>query len=436
MGMGEARLQKVRISELKDHLEQEVTLEGWVRHHRKSGKIQFIVLRDGSGFCQCVMVKAEVEETIWEDARKLTTESSFRVTGVVQQNPRNQNYELLVKNLEIIHLADPFPITPKEHGTEFLMDHRHLWFRSKRQWAILRIRHTLVRAIRDFFDDRGFILTDSPILTPTAAEGTSTLFGVDYFDDQAFLSQSGQLYLEPAVAAFGKVYCFGPTFRAEKSKTRRHLTEFWMVEPEIAFAHLEDIMVLGEAFMKHLVQRVLENCQFELQELERDQSKLEAALEPFVRMTYTEAVEKLKTLGSDIKWGEDFGGDDETILTQQYDQPIIVHRFPKEFKAFYMEPDPDDDRVVLGMDVLAPEGYGEVIGGGERASSIDFLNEQIAKHELDPEPYQWYLDVRRYGSFPHAGFGMGLERAVAWICKLPHVRETIPYPRMLYRLKP
>lgn len=436
MGMGEARLQKVRISELKDHLEQEVTLEGWVRHHRKSGKIQFIVLRDGSGFCQCVLVKAEVDETIWEDARKLTTESSFRVTGEVQQNPRNQNFELLIKNLEIIHLADPFPITPKEHGTEFLMDHRHLWFRSKRQWAILRIRHTLVRAIRDFFDDRGFILTDSPILTPTAAEGTSTLFGVDYFDEKAFLSQSGQLYLEPAVAAFGKVYCFGPTFRAEKSKTRRHLTEFWMVEPEIAFAHLEDIMVLGEAFMKHLVQRVLENCQFELQELERDQSKLEAALEPFVRMTYTEAVEKLKTLGSDINWGEDFGGDDETILTQQYDQPIIVHRFPKEFKAFYMEPDPEDNRVVLGMDVLAPEGYGEVIGGGERASSIDFLNEQIAKHELDPEPYQWYLDVRRYGSFPHAGFGMGLERAVAWICKLPHVRETIPYPRMLYRLKP
>ncbi|WP_423842085.1 asparagine--tRNA ligase [Acanthopleuribacter pedis] len=429
-------VQKVRISDMKDHLDQEVTLEGWVRHHRKSGKIQFIVIRDGSGFCQCVMVKAEVDEALWEEARKLTTESSFRVSGVVQQNPRNQKYELLVKNLEIIHLSEPFPITPKEHGTEFLMDRRHLWFRSKRQWAVLRIRHTLVRAIRDFFDDRGFILTDSPILTPTAAEGSSTLFEVDYFDEKAFLSQSGQLYLEPAAAAFGKVYCFGPTFRAEKSKTRRHLTEFWMVEPEIAFAHLEDIMVLGEEFMKHLVQRVLENCTFELEELERDTSKLEAALEPFIRMTYTEAVEKLKGLGSDINWGEDFGGDDETMLTKEYDQPIIVHRFPKEFKAFYMEPDPEDDRVVLGMDVLAPEGYGEVIGGGERASSIDFLNDQIAKHELDPEPYQWYLDVRRYGSFPHAGFGMGLERAVAWICKLPHVRETIPYPRMLYRLKP
>ena len=433
---GRLVLQKARISELKDHLDGEVTLQGWVRHHRKSGKIQFIVLRDGSGFCQCVLVKSEVDERIWERARQLTTESSLRLIGTVQPNPRNQNYELLVKDLEIVHISEAFPITPKEHGIEFLMDRRHLWFRSKRQWAILRIRHTLVKAIRDFFDERGFTLIDSPILTPTAAEGTSTLFGVDYFDEQAYLSQSGQLYLEPAVAAFGKVYCFGPTFRAEKSKTRRHLTEFWMVEPEIAFAHLEDVMQLGESFLKHLVQRVLENNQFELKELERDTTKLEAALQPFVRMTYNEAVEKLKKLGSDIQWGEDFGGDDETMLTNEFDQPIIVHRFPKEFKAFYMEPDPEDDRLVLGMDILAPEGYGEVVGGGERASSIDFLNEQIAKHELDPEPYQWYLDVRRYGSFPHSGFGLGLERAVAWICKLPHVRETIPYPRMLYRLKP
>lgn len=429
-------METIAIKDMHAHLDQEISLRGWVRHHRKSGKIQFIVLRDGSGFCQTVLVKSDVDEQMWENAKALTLESSVQVQGLVQQNPRNGNYELSIRNLEVIHLSEPFPITPKEHGIEFLMDHRHLWFRSKRQWAILRIRHTIVKAIRDFFDSRDYTLIDSPILTPTAAEGSSTLFKVDYFEENAFLSQSGQLYLEPAVAAFGKVYCFGPTFRAEKSKTRRHLTEFWMVEPEIAFAGIDDIMALSEQFMQHIVTRVLETNKFELEALERDVSKLENALKPFVRMTYCEAVEQLHKLGSDIKWGEDFGGDDETMLTEQYDQPIIVHRFPKEFKAFYMEPDPEDDRLVLGMDVLAPEGYGEVIGGGERASSIDFLNEQLEKHELDPEPYEWYLDVRRYGSFPHAGFGMGLERAVAWICKLPHVRETIPYPRMLYRLKP
>ena len=429
-------MEKTTIGKLSEHLEQEVTLQGWVRHHRKSGKIQFIVLRDGSGFAQMVMVKAEVEESVWEAARGLTLESAVQVRGVVQQNPKNKRYELLVKNLEVVHLAEPFPITPKEHGIEFLMDRRHLWFRSKRQWAILRIRHTIVKAIRDFFDSRDFTLTDSPILTPTAAEGSSTLFKVGYFEDEAFLSQSGQLYLEPTCAAFGKVYCFGPTFRAEKSKTRRHLTEFWMVEPEVAWASLEDMMVLGEEFMRHIVEVVLEKNRDELDVLERDVSKLEAVLKPFVRMTYTEAVDKLHELGSDIAWGSDFGGDDETILTRAYDQPIIVHRFPKEFKAFYMEPDPEDDRLVLGMDILAPEGYGEVIGGGERASSIDFLLEQIEKHELNKDDYEWYLDVRRYGSVPHAGFGMGLERAVAWICKLPHVRETIPYPRMLYRKTP
>ena len=429
-------MEKTTISKLSDHIDQDVTLEGWVRHHRKSGKIQFIVLRDGSGFAQMVMVKAEVEESVWEAARGLTLESAVRVQGTVQQNPKNKRFELLVKDLEVVHISEQFPITPKEHGIEFLMDRRHLWFRSKRQWAILRIRHTIVKAIRDFFDSRDFILTDSPILTPTAAEGSSTLFKVGYFEDEAFLSQSGQLYLEPTCAAFGKVYCFGPTFRAEKSKTRRHLTEFWMVEPEVAWANLEDMMVLGEEFMRYIVNVVLEKNRDELEVLERDISKLEAVAKPFVRMTYSEAVDKLHELGSDIEWGSDFGGDDETILTQQYEQPIIVHRFPKEFKAFYMEPDPEDDRLVLGMDILAPEGYGEVIGGGERASSIDFLLEQIEKHELNKEDYEWYLDVRRYGSVPHAGFGMGVERAVAWICKLPHVRETIPYPRMLYRKTP
>lgn len=426
----------VEIKDFKDNLDQEVTIRGWVRHHRKSGKIQFVVIRDGSGFAQMIFVKSEVSEATWEETRALTTESCVAITGVVQQNPRNKQYELLANAIETIHISEPFPITPKEHGVEFLMDHRHLWFRSKRQWAILRIRHTVIKAVRDFFDSRGYTLIDSPILTPTSAEGTSSLFEVGYFDEKAFLSQTGQLYLEPAVASLGKVYCFGPTFRAEKSKTRRHLTEFWMVEPEIAFAHLDDIMDLSQEFIHEIVQAVLDKNQFELEILERDTDKLKAALKPFVRMTYDDAVKRLKELGSDIEWGEDFGGDDETLLTNEYDVPIIVHRFPKVFKAFYMEPDPERDDLVLGMDVLAPEGYGEVIGGGERASSIDYLMDQLDKHELDPTPYQWYLDVRRYGSFPHAGFGMGIERAVAWICKLPHVRETIPYPRLLNRLNP
>lgn len=429
-------LEIVSIKNLSNHLDQEVALRGWVRHHRKSGKIQFIVVRDGSGFTQTVITKAEVSEEIWELARSLTMESSIKISGKVQQNPRNQKFEILVSGLELIHLSEPFPITPKEHGTEFLMDHRHLWFRSPKQWAVLKIRHTLVKAIRDFFDSRDYTLTDSPIMTPTAAEGSSTLFETDYFGEPAYLSQTGQLYLEPTAAAFGKVYCFGPTFRAEKSKTRRHLMEFWMVEPEIAFAGIDDVMNLSEAFIKELVTTVLANNRAELEILERDVSKLEACLKPFIRMSYTDAVDKLKALGSDIEWGDDFGGDDETMLTKEYDQPIIVHRYPRAIKAFYMEPDPNDDTLALGMDVLAPEGYGEIIGGGERASSVDYLLDQIEAHQLNREDYEWYLDVRRYGSFPHAGFGMGLERAVAWICKLAHVRETIPYPRMLYRHKP
>jgi len=427
---------KTSLNRLSEHLGQDVEVCGWVRHHRKSGKIQFIVLRDGTAFAQMILVKAEVGEECFALAKTLTTESSIRVIGTVQQNPRNNEYELLVRDLSIIHLSESFPITPKEHGIEFLMDHRHLWFRSKRQWAILRIRHEVIQSIRRFFDERDFTLIDSPILTPTAAEGTSSLFKVDYFGDEAYLTQSGQLYLEPAVAAFGKVYCFGPTFRAEKSKTRRHLTEFWMVEPEIAFAGLDDIMVLAEEFIHAILSDVLEKRQKELAILERDVSVLEAALQPFHRMTYDEAVARLHGLGSDIAYGSDFGGDDESLLTAEVDRPIIVHRFPKEFKAFYMEPDPERPELVLGMDVLAPEGYGEIVGGGERASSIDFLLDQIEQHELPQDPYEWYLDVRRYGSFPHAGFGLGVERCVAWICKLPHVRETIPYPRMLYRMKP
>ena len=331
-----------------------------------------------------------------------------------------------------------YPITPKEHGTAFLMENRHIWLRSKRQWAIIRIRHTIAKAIRDFFDSDGFTLLDAPILTPNACEGTSTLFGTQYFDQgMAFLSQSGQLYQEPGLAAFGRTYCFGPTFRAEKSKTRRHLTEFWMVEPEMAFAHLDDVMVLGERLTKFIIQRVLEGRREELEILERDLAPLQTTLDSvFDRMTYSEAVAKLKALGSDIEWGQDFGNDDETILMNATDRPLWVHHFPRAFKAFYMEPDPEDPLLALGADLLAPEGYGEVIGGGERASSLQYLLDQIAHEGLNQADYEWYLDVRRFGGVPHAGFGLGLERAVAWICKLPHVRETAPYPRMMGTLRP
>ncbi|HJW09230.1 MAG TPA: asparagine--tRNA ligase [Holophagaceae bacterium] len=422
---------------LKDHVGQTVALRGWVRNARTS-KTRFIELRDGSGFAQCVVGASEADAESYEAAGKLTQESAIEVEGVVQTHPKTGEPEILVKALRLVGGSEDFPITPKEHGTEFLMENRHLWLRSKRQWAILRIRHTIVKAIRDFFDGDGFTLLDAPILTPSACEGTSSLFETDYFHEgSAYLSQSGQLYQEPGIAAFGKVYCFGPTFRAEKSKTRRHLTEFWMVEPEMAFARLEDVMVLGERMVKFILQRVLEGRQEELKILERDQAPLELALgSAFGRMSYTDAVAKLKELGSDINWGEDFGNDDETILMNAMDRPLWVHRFPKAFKAFYMEPDPQDPKLALGADLLAPEGYGEVIGGGERASSLQYLLDQIVHEGLNRADYEWYLDVRKYGSVPHAGFGMGLERAVAWICKLPHVRETIPYPRMMGTLRP
>ena len=425
------------VHHLKSHIGKEVALRGWVRNARTS-KTRFIELRDGSGFVQCVVGASEADAESYETAGKLTQESAISLTGIVQQHPKTGEPEILVKSLRLIAPSVDFPITPKDHGIEFLMDHRTLWLRSKRQWAIIRVRHAIVKAIRDFFDTDGFTLLDAPILTPSSCEGTSSLFETDYFHEgTAFLSQSGQLYQEPGVPAFGKVYCFGPTFRAEKSKTRRHLTEFWMVEPEMAFAGLEDVMQLGERMVKFILQRVLEGRQEELKILERDTAPLETALnEAFGRMSYTDSVTKLKELGSDINWGEDFGNDDETILMNATDRPLWVHRFPKSFKAFYMAFDPLAPDLALGADLLAPEGYGEVIGGGERASDIDYLLAQIEQHGLNLADYEWYLDVRRFGGVQHGGFGMGLERAVAWICKLPHVRETIPYPRMMGTLRP
>lgn len=433
----------VSICDLSKYDGQEVTVRGWLYNIRSSGKIIFPILRDGSGLLQGIVFKNNVTPEVFEKAKTLTQESSLELTGTVRKVPEGKSapggYELDVKDLVVVQLVSaeqPFPITPKEHGIEFLMDQRHLWIRSSRQHAILKIRHEIIRAVRNFFDDRGFVLVDTPIFTPAACEGTTTLFEVGYFDDKAYLTQSGQLYNEATAAAFGKVYCFGPTFRAEKSKTRRHLTEFWMVEPELAFATLDDVMTLAEEFITSIVQSVLKNRRAELQALERDVTKLERIAPPFPRLPYDEAVKNLQARGSEIQWGSDFGGGDETILSQQFDRPVMVHRYPAQVKAFYMEPDPARPELALCVDMLAPEGYGEIIGGGQRASSLELLNQRIQEHHLPPEAFDWYLDLRKYGTFPHAGFGMGIERAVAWICGLEHVRETIPFPRMLYRLKP
>ncbi len=433
----------VYISEIPKHEGQEVTVKGWLYNIRSSGKIIFIIVRDGSGLLQCIVLKSAVSPEAFESAKALTQESSVEVTGTVRKVAEGKTapggYEMDVKVLKIVQLVpteDPFPITPKDHGVDFLMDRRHLWIRSSRQHAILKVRHEIIRAVRNFFDEHDFTLVDTPIFTPAACEGTTTLFEVDYFDDKAYLTQSGQLYNEATAAALGKVYCFGPTFRAEKSKTRRHLTEFWMVEPEVAYANLEDIMALAESFITSIVKSILENRRQELETLERDISKLQRIESPFPRITYDEAVEILKSKGSSIEWGSDFGGGDETILSQQFDRPVMVHRYPAQVKAFYMEPDPGRPELALCVDVLAPEGYGEIIGGGQRASSLGLLRQRIHEHGLPQEAFTWYLDLRKYGTFPHAGFGMGVERAVAWICGLEHVRETIPFPRMLYRLRP
>ena len=415
-----------------------VTLRGWLYGKRSSGKLHFLQLRDGTGILQCVMFFKDVPEEMFKLGDHLAQETSLVVTGEVRRDKRSPiGFELGVKELQVI--AEPtgeYPISPKEHGTAFLMDHRHLWLRSKRQVAILRVRHEIVMAIRDYFDRNGFILIDAPIFTPNACEGTSNLFQVGYFDDKAYLTQSGQLYMEAAAMALGKVYCFGPTFRAEKSKTRRHLTEFWMIEPEVAFLEIDGIMDLAEDLLCDVVARVLDRRKAELTELERDTTHLERVKKPFPRIRYTEAIEILNKAGTPAKFGDDFGGDDETVISQAFDRPVMVNRYPAEIKAFYMKRDPEDDRLALGVDVLAPEGYGEVVGGGQRETSLATLEAAIAHHQLPKEAFEWYLDLRRYGAVPHGGFGLGLERTVSWICGLKHVRETIPFPRMLERLTP
>lgn len=416
---------------------EDVILRGWLTHKRSSGKLYFIEMRDGTGVIQCVVFKNDVSPGVFALCEGLSLETSIEVTGTVREDKRSAiGFEVGVKNLKQIGASPDYPISNKEHGTGFLMDHRHLWLRSSRQVAIMKVRSTLIKAIRDFFDGRGFTLIDSPIFTPNACEGTTTLFETEYFGQKAYLTQSGQLYAEAGALAHGKAYCFGPTFRAEKSKTRRHLTEFWMVEPEVAFMELDGDMQLAEDFVVFIVQRVLETRRKELQYLERDIAALEKVLPPFPRLSYSEAVERLQALGRDFKWGGDFGAEDETVLSQQFDRPILVHRYPREVKAFYMKTDPQNDQVALCVDMLAPEGYGEIIGGGQREDSLEVLESKIRAHGLPLEAFSWYLDLRRYGSVPHAGFGMGVERALAWICGLPHVRETIPFPRMLERLTP
>jgi len=427
----------VYVENVSAYVGTEITLRGWVYNKRSSGKLQFILLRDGTGIIQCVAFKGNFSAEQFEALDKITQESSIEITGRARRDDRSPGgYEMDVSSFRIIQLTENYPITPKEHGTAFLMENRHLWLRSSRQHAVLKIRHEVIKACRDYFDDRGFTLIDTPIFTPNACEGTTTLFETAYFDQKAYLTQSGQLYNEAAAAAFGKVYCFGPTFRAEKSKTRRHLMEFWMVEPEVAYATLEDTMQLAEGLVCFILERVLARRRAQLEILERDVSILEKISSPFPRLSYDEAVKKMQKAGSDIQWGGDFGGGDETILSQQYTSPVMVHRYPSDIKAFYMQPDPERPEVALCVDMLAPEGYGEIIGGGQRIYDYDFLIKRLEEHKLSKESFQWYLDLRKYGSVPHAGFGMGIERAVAWICNLAHLREAIAFPRTLYRIYP
>ena len=429
---------KYYIEDLSKYAGTTVTLQGWVYNKRSSGKIKFLLLRDGTGICQGVVVKANVSEDVFNRCDELTQESSFAMTGTVRKEDRAPGgYEMDVTDVNIISIAKEYPITPKEHGTDFLMDRRHLWLRSTRQHAIMRVRHEIIRSIREFFDNRGFTLMDAPIFTPAACEGTSTLFETEYFDlGKAFLTQSGQLYGEAGAMAFGKTYVFGPTFRAEKSKTRRHLTEFWMVEPEVAFNDLNDNMDLAEEFLVHIVSNVLKHRLPELKSLERNIQFLENVKKPLPRISYDQAVDILHKKGVAFEWGNDFGAADETVISEEFDRPVMVHRYPSAIKAFYMKRDPENPKVALAVDVLAPEGYGEIIGGSQREDDLDLLLKRLHEHDLPQEAFDWYLDLRRFGSVPHSGFGLGIERTVSWICGLDHVRETIPFPRMIYRLTP
>ena len=431
------QIESIQVADIGRYEGREVVLRGWLYNKRSSGKLHFLQLRDGSGVVQCVVFKGDVEAELFERCDHLPQESSLVVHGQVRREARAPiGYEVGVSHLEVVQEAEPYPITPKEHGVSFLLDHRHLWLRSMRPGAILKIRSEICKACRDFMDERGFVLVDAPIFTPAACEGTSTLFETAYFDDTAYLTQSGQLYMEAAAMALGKVYCFGPTFRAEKSKTRRHLTEFWMIEPEMAYCDLEGAMDLAEDMVLYVLDRVLDRRGEELKGLERDTAPLELVSRPFPRLSYDAAVERLTALGSDIAWGSDLGGDDETVLASQFESPVFVHRYPSAVKAFYMKEDAQDRRLALCMDLLAPEGYGEIIGGGQREDDLAVLQHKIATHQLPEEAFSWYLDLRRYGSVEHAGFGMGIERVVAWLCGVKHVRETIPFPRMMQRLYP
>ena len=428
---------KIRISELANHLDKNVKINGWVYNIRSIGKIWFLILRDGSGYLQCVTVKNDVDDEVFKLEEKLTQESSVSVFGKIRKEPRSVGgVELSVSNIIVHQLSNEYPISKKDHGTDFLMTNRHLWLRSKKQNAILKIRHQVIKATRDFYDNNGFILVDSPILTANSVEGTSTLFELDYFDRSAYLTQSGQLYGESSAMAFGNIYVFGPTFRAEKSKTRRHLTEFWMVEPEMAFCDLEQNMDWAEKHVEYVVRHCLEHCRKELETLERDIKKLENITLPFPRITYDDAVEILKNNNVDFEYGSDFGATDETIISNQYQKPVMVHRWPAESKAFYMKRDPKNLNLALGVDMIAPEGYGEIVGGGQREDDYEILINRIKEHNLPIEHFKWYLDLRKFGSVPHSGFGLGIERTVAWISGTKHIRETIPYPRTMYRLEP
>ena len=425
---------KIYIADIKNYENQEITLKAWLYNKRSSGKLHFLQLRDGTAEIQAVVFKGNVSEEVFNLADKIPQETSVEVVGTVKKHDRSKiGYEIDVKDLKVISVSNDYPITPKEHGTHFLMEHRHLWLRSLRQKAILRIRHRIIKSVRDFFDNHGFTLVDAPIFTPNACEGTTNLFETDYFDTKAYLTQSGQLYMEAAAMAVGKAYCFGPTFRAEKSKTRRHLTEFWMVEPEVAFFDIYDDMDLAEEFVEYIVQQVVEHNRDDLEVLERNVSKLENIKRPFPRISYDEAIEILHKKGNDTPWGEDFGGDEETLISEEFDKPVMIHHYPMKVKAFYMK---QDGEKAACVDMIAPEGYGEIIGGGQREEDLDKLKAKIKEQGLKEEVFDWYLDLRKYGSVPHAGFGLGIERTVAWVCGLPHVRETIPFPRLMDRIRP